>query len=68
MVHNNIYSHIESYKHLNRNRKVITRDPPTSSINILRDCLEDSCHIQTTWTSLNRNLCANLTVGRLEIM
>ena len=44
MVHNNIYSHIESYKHLNRNHRVITRDPPTSLINIIRDCLEDSWH------------------------
>ena len=40
------YSHIESYEHLNRNHRVITRDPPTSLINIVMDCLEDSLHDQ----------------------
>ena len=40
------YSHIESYKHLNWDHRLITRVPPTSLINIARDCLEDSCYDQ----------------------
>ena len=53
------YSYIESYKHLNRNHRVITRDPPTTLINILRDCLEDSCHDQ---------LRGNLTTGIFAVI
>ena len=39
------YSHIESYEHLYGIHRFYTHDPPTSSINILRDYLEASWHI-----------------------
>ena len=53
------YSHIESYEHLNRNHRAITRDPPTFSINILRDCLKDSCY---------DHLCGHLPTGSFAVI